>query len=129
MRPDVFSEADYAEVRSRVRSEIGRRRRARAAMYAAAAAVVILACGLWAWRGARVDTAQPLVARVNVPAPPPVEAPQPVASVPVHHHPKHLRLRPAPEPKKEESAEPLLVKLETPDPDVVIYWIVEGKGD
>jgi hypothetical protein len=69
------------------------------------------------------------VARAKVAVQRPVEAPQPVAAVPVHHHPKHLRLRPAPEPKTEEPAEPLLVKLETPDPDVVIYWIVEGKGD
>ena len=25
--------------------------------------------------------------------------------------------------------EPLLVKLETSDPNVVIYWILEGKGN
>jgi len=44
-------------------------------------------------------------------------APQPPAPV-VHHRPRHRRA-PAPVP------EPLLVKLETSDPNVVIYWIGE----
>ena len=49
---------------------------------------------------------------------PPASASQTVA----HHHPRRHR---APAP----AAEPLLVKLETSDPNVVIYWIVEGKGN
>ena len=49
---------------------------------------------------------------------PPASATQTVA----HHHPRRHR---APAP----AAEPLLVKLETSDPNVVIYWIVEGKGN
>jgi hypothetical protein len=27
------------------------------------------------------------------------------------------------------AAEPLIIKLLTPDPNVVIYWIAESKGD
>jgi hypothetical protein len=42
---------------------------------------------------------------------------------PVAH--RSLRHHRAPAP----AAETLLVKLETPDPNVVIYWIVEGKGN
>ena len=49
---------------------------------------------------------------------PPASATQTVA----HHHPRRHR---APAP----AAEPLLVRLETSDPNVVIYWIVEGKGN
>jgi len=49
---------------------------------------------------------------------PPASASQTVA----HHHPRRHR---APAP----AAEPLLVKLETSDPNVVIYWIVEGEGN
>jgi hypothetical protein len=129
MNPELFNQADYAEVRSRVLGEIRRRRLVRTAMYAAAAAVVILACGLWAWRISRVEPAPPAVARVLTPAPPALEAPTPITALPVRHPARRVRPRPAPEPKREEPVEPLLVKLETPDPDVVIYWIVEGKGD
>jgi len=54
-----------------------------------------------------------------LPAPPSVE-PRPAR--PAHSHARH---RPAPTP----APEPLLVKLETSDPNVVIYWILEGKGN
>jgi Putative zinc-finger len=86
----------------------------------------------WAWAAA---AAVALVAFLAVPrkAPPSptplarltpaavLPAPQPPAPV-VHRRPRHRRA-PAPVP------EPLLVKLETSDPNVVIYWIVEGKGN
>ena len=39
--------------------------------------------------------------------------------------PSHRHRTPAPSPP----TEPLLVKLETPDPNVVIYWIVDRKGN
>ncbi len=54
---------------------------------------------------------------------PPASArpPQPPAAI-AHRLPLHP---PAPAP----AAEPLLVKLETADPNVVIYWIVDRKGN
>lgn len=102
----------------------------------------------WAWAAAAAMALVALVAvprlprRTPSPAPvaqavPPVSAsprppvaqavppasarPQPPAAL-AHRRPRHRRA-PAPLP------EPLLVKLETSDPNVVIYWIVEGKGN
>jgi len=68
----------------------------------------------------------PIAAHVTHPAPPPAPPPR-LQPAKRSVHPARRRVappKPAPEPQ-----EPLLVKLETPDPDVVIYWIVEPKGD
>ena len=45
---------------------------------------------------------------------------------------RRARVRRAPEPKPEpvllaQNTEPLVVKMLTDDPDVVIIWLVEGK--
>lgn len=90
----------------------------------------------WGWRWALAAAAAVLLVWIGVrfrrpyvpPAPPPVAArmePAPALPAPA---------APAPRPRirrvrREAPAGPLLVKLETTDPDVVIYWIVEGKGD
>jgi anti-sigma factor RsiW len=56
-------------------------------------------------------------------APPSLQpAPQRTVVAKRHPHRRHRARVPAP-------AEPLLVKLETPDPNVVIYWIVDRKGN
>jgi hypothetical protein len=81
---------------------------------------------LWAWRLARTE-APPLVAARAIPPAAPERAYQ--APAPVLLHRRAKRVRPLPAPKRHEPVEPLLVKLETPDPNVVIYWIVEGNGD
>ena len=123
---DAFTEADFAEVRARVMSEVRQRRRHVWMAYAAAAAaVVVIVSAVWIWRVSRVAD-MPLVAR-TMPhwAPPPIEVPR----VPTVKHAVGPKRRPVQPARPVEPAEPLLVKLETSDPDVVIYWIVESKGD
>jgi anti-sigma factor RsiW len=84
---------------------------------AAAAAVLVLAFGL-SRRPAPI--APPQVARQVVPETPPPLPPLPAKSAwPVRKKP--------PVPVETAQAEPLLVKMLTPDPDVVIYWLVEPK--
>jgi anti-sigma factor RsiW len=87
-----------------------------------------------------------VVLRSPKPAPRPMVAarrvapPVPLASVQSSPRPERRvrRARRVPQPSREPEEvgrtpsvpEPtLLVKLETPDPNVVIYWIVENKGD
>jgi hypothetical protein len=61
---------------------------------------------------------QPVPARVAVTAKLPA-ASEPAPKLPVRRH------RPKPAPRDAPGAEPLLVKMLTPDPDVVVYWIVD----
>ncbi len=86
----------------------------------------------WAWAAAAAMAllAAPLLLRQAPPVPPPPVpiaslAPPPVDLLPQRQKPprRHVRHRPQPA----VSSEPLLVKLETSDPNVVIYWIVERK--
>jgi hypothetical protein len=93
---------------------------------AAAAAVVLLALGV-----SRLDRKAP------GPAPEPAVETRPPTVAPVVAPPAEppalARTRPsaarkqvaAPKPPPQE--EPLLVKMLTPDPDVVIYWLIEPK--
>ena len=86
----------------------------------------------WAWIGALVAAAAVVVVlalprQVELPriavTPPPaplVEPVAPAAAEPIApKRPAHVRRQPRPRPP----AEPLMVKLITDDPDVVIYWI------
>jgi hypothetical protein len=113
-------EASYEAVRRRVLGEIRRRRRVRnaARMIAAFAACVLLAvAGLLALRQ-RTPTAGP---------PMPVRAPEaPAFVVPVkamHTRPKHkhraVRL------VAHAPAQPLVIRMQTDDPNVVILWMVD----
>ena len=92
----------------------------------------------WAWAAAAAMALLALVAVPRMVRRPPAEAPVAQALPPASPAlsslpsppqapvaPRRPRHRRAPAP----AAEPLLVKLETPDPNVVIYWIVEGKGN
>ncbi len=90
----------------------------------AAAAVMALVALFAVPRIVHRPPAESPVAQARPPASPGLNAlPHPPQPAPVaHRHPRHRR---APAP----AAEPLLVKLETPDPNVVIYWIVEEKGN
>jgi hypothetical protein len=87
---------------------------------AAAASVLLLAfASLWRHQSA------PL----HEPPPPQIAAALPVAPIvalsPTLARPRKARRSyPVPAPAREE---PMLVKMLTPDPDVVIYWIVEPK--
>jgi hypothetical protein len=94
---------------------------------AAAAAVVILAATV----SLRERETPPPPSRIGKTSPPPIEFPQPppgFARIPAAPSPKPVR---TPRPKPVEHAplkeEPLVVKMLTPDPDVVIYWLIEPK--
>jgi hypothetical protein len=84
---------------------------------AAAAAAVLLALSAH-----QVDThpqprqvAAPVTGPVTVTAKLPAE---PAPKLAVHHRPK-------PAPRGAPLEQPLLVKMLTPDPDVVVYWLVD----
>jgi hypothetical protein len=103
--------AHYAAVRARVLAEIERapaRRWRFAWMYAMTAAAVVLAIAMWPRPELRLTLSMP-------------QAPgaQAIARVEL---PKLL-------PKRQSQTETVIMKIETDNPDVVIYWITESKGD
>jgi len=91
---------------------------------AAAAALFLVALGGIALKVQPEVAPPPALAQVRQWAPPPqapevrktVRAPVPVVAR-------------EPEQTAKTASEPMVVKLLTSDPDVVIYWIVEGTGD
>jgi hypothetical protein len=109
-----LSPAAYDEVRHRVLGEIRRRRRVRNAVRitaAMAACVALVVTTLVALRQPAIQPAPPMLASVPG-GPPPV-----FRTTPVRH-------RRAPR-RRETPAQPLMVRLETDDPNVVILWIVD----
>jgi len=91
--------------------------------WAAAAAMALLALLLIRAIPRHAPPPPALLTRVTPPAIPPAPpSVEPRPARPAHPRARH---RPAPTP----APEPLLVKLETSDPNVVIYWILEGKGN
>ncbi|MEO8098771.1 MAG: hypothetical protein ABI811_13800 [Acidobacteriota bacterium] len=93
---------------------------------AAAAAAVILSFGLRHQSAVPAPTA-PLEATSIKPAP---AAPLP----PIPDSPRPVRSRPRPQPvlakpTLPEPSEPLMVKFLVDDPDIVIYWLIEPKGE
>jgi anti-sigma factor RsiW len=114
---DLPMEAQFAAVRARVMERVRQKRRP-VWVYAGAAAAVVLA----ALAGIRMEQ-QPVPpepeAVCRVPAPPaeafviPRKAEAAVRRAAPHRHPR----------------EQVLMKLVTNDPNVVIYWIAESKGD
>ena len=98
----------------------------RKATVAAVAVVVIAVSSLWLSRERTVS--QPVT---DIPAAPAIltPAPEPVPVVEVSK-PKVRRQKPA--PRVEASAKPVkqvAIKLLTDDPNVIIYWLVDEKGD
>lgn len=125
----IFGEEDFAEVRRRVTAAVKRREQWRRGVYAAAVVLVTMAGTVWMWHGMAPE---PLVAEAPGPVAieTPVAPPKAAGEAPRETRRRVRRVRrPAPAAPKAVDAEPLLVKLETSDPDVVIYWIVESKGD
>jgi hypothetical protein len=112
--------AHLAAVRARVLAELerGRNRWWRLAWVGAAAVLAVLL--FWA-----VRPAAPPVSRIAKlpPAPSPV-----IATAP---RPREARSRQLAKPRERKLPPPetVLVKLESNDPDVVIYWITETKGE
>ena len=128
---EPLDEAHYAAVRARVLAALGRDRRPVwrwiwASGLAAAAAVAVLLL----WPRPEHTPARLEIAAIR-PAERQIEEPGPTG--PAHvPHPRRAR-KAAPEavvsaPEK-RPAEPLVVKLLTDDPNVVIYWIADSKGD
>jgi anti-sigma factor RsiW len=127
-----IGEAHYAALRARVLAELQRERRPAwrriwvGGLVAAAAAAVVLL--LWP---RPVHTPERIIVAAIPPAAVQTVAPAPSAPARMRH-PRRLVRRatvapPAavvPEPEKRPS-EPLVVKLLTDDPNVVIYWIAD----
>ena len=127
--------AVYSAVRARVMARIQRPSRASRWRWAAAAAA--LACGLMLMmvlRRPSVPARPPAAARAA--AVQPVTAPPRTAQPDLPHVPARAgtvhRARhgsPAPRPAAAAARQPLKIQLFTSDPEVVIYWIVDPKGD
>ncbi len=116
---DSIPAAAYTAVRARVMTEIGRRRAWRFAWACAAAAMLLAVAGLQ--HGTRVE---PL--RRVAPAPPEAAEVGNLDAAHAHPVPRQRRVRrPA---VAQAHNETVLVKLETGNPDIVIYWIAEAKG-
>jgi hypothetical protein len=128
---EPLDEANYAAMRARVLERLrARPRRLWWPVWAAASlAAAGLATWLWVISVGQVGQAIRLPRAGQRPAPPIAEVlPIPEIS-PVVSKPKAKRARRAKKAPTPSAAEPLLVKLITDDPDVVIYWIADPKGD
>ena len=142
--------AHYAAVRARVLSELARRQRPQWAYAALAAAAILLLVAVWP-KARRVVRPRPQpvpVAQALIPAASSFGGadplggalratgrPRPAASGVTRKGgpggPPQTRGSAPPLQQGEPSppSQPLVVKLITDDPDVVIYWISEGKGE
>jgi len=120
LRGEEPDESNYVELRARVLDRVSSRRR-RVWAYATAA-VLVAGLGISAlWQSRSPEPARtPVVARVQPP-------PEPTAPPPAVAKPRRLR-RPAPVAVA-ESSEPIVVKMLTDDPDIVIFWLIDKKGD
>lgn len=109
----------YAAVRARAMERVAEGRRRVWPLWIAAAT-------------AAAGVASMLFLRTTPPATPPVAAAIPVAASPAPAPVPPLpivRVRHRRHPKPALPGEPLQIKMLTDDPDVVIYWIVDKKGD
>lgn len=123
--------ATLARVRAGVLAEIGRRRHAGPARWLALAATLLAAVALWRFwepRPAEPPAAEPPVV---TPAPPDAEAaPEPpavMAAAPSLPPPRDREPSPPPPAAAVGPPErkPLVIKLTSSDPDLVIYWLVD----
>lgn len=117
LREDPVPPEAYVAVRTRVMEQLTRRRRW---WLWPAAAALAGACAVW-------------IALLSVPAPiapvpvaPVIEARIAPAVIPIPAPVYHRRKKRAPK-QPEPAAEPLVVKMFTDDPQVVMYWIVGGR--
>jgi hypothetical protein len=118
LRAEMVDPAVFEGVRRRVLAQIAARPVSRGWWkYAAVAATFIIIVALF-WKPNPPPAPPPPVAQLK----PPVTVEPPVPS---RAPAKHLAVRRKPRPKT--SQEPLLVKLVTDDPNIVIYWLIEPK--
>jgi anti-sigma factor RsiW len=120
---EPIAPAAFTAVRARVMERLERRRR-RVWLYAAAA-VLLLAVALYF---APRRPPAPVVVAVVPPAPVPI--PLVAAPAPASRRPRPVR-HPKPHPARPlvTEAGPEMVRLMTDDPNVVIYWLLEKKGE
>ena len=115
MREEAVPADSLAVVRLRLRDRIQSRGRWKVAAWVTACAVVVLAALVIQPRTAtHITTTAPVAART--PDAPPMELPQATP---------RLTVRPAIQRKRraEISSQPVLIRIETPDPDVVILLV------
>jgi anti-sigma factor RsiW len=121
--------AHFSAVRARVVAELEQQRRPlwrRAWGYGLAAAVVALLAMLALRPGRTPERRAPVVAAVH---PPLIAVSEPVIPPAPRRRVARRVVRPPSVPES-PAPEPLMVKLQTEDPNVVIYWIADGKrGD
>ncbi|HEY1341088.1 MAG TPA: anti-sigma factor [Bryobacteraceae bacterium] len=129
---EEIAPAHFTAVRARVLDRLagGRKRSWVWGLAAAAALAVVLALAI-APRGVR----QPQHVAVVTPAPPPppprVEAQIVRAKVAPRPRPRRrvAMAKAGPKVQAPPAAEPLVVKMETSDPNVIIYWQVDSRGE
>jgi len=128
--------AHYAAVRARVMSELARSPRPwwrQSWVYGLAVAAMLLLFSVRPRQPRRVAVATPApVAPMIAVAPAPVPVKREIAREPAAPLPRRPHRTPRVETVAKDAetpAEPLVVKLITDDPDVVIYWITESKGE
>jgi putative zinc finger protein len=116
---------DFAAMRAGVLERLESRRRPAAwrLVWAGGLAAIAALVLLWFETPRREPVRPAPQVAVAIPSVTTVENPPPR---PAQRHHRTHRLRPKAPP---EPSQPLLVKLITDDPDVVIYWIVDPKGD
>jgi predicted anti-sigma-YlaC factor YlaD len=114
----------YTAVRGRVMAEIASRsvwwRQAWAA--GLAAAVVVMAVALAGWPGRRVETLPPVRVAAVIPPAPATQVLRAVQARSLPHKPRVVTKGQIGNPPP---SQPLMVRLVTDDPDVVIYWIAD----
>jgi anti-sigma factor RsiW len=114
--------ADFAAMRAGVLGGFERRRPFPRGLLWAGGLAATAAVFLVIWYRPRSEPARP-APQVAAVAKPPVMAVENLPPRPAR------RRRPAPIVRPKQTPEPLLVKLTTEDPDVVIYLVVDSKGD
>jgi len=119
LRTDFVEEVVFQEVRAEVLNRVSMPRKQAAWPRYAIAAMLLM--GLWV---ARLRFVRP-AASLNVEPRAAVIATPPVTTVSAPHH----RVRsPRVTRRRAFKSEPLLVKIVTDDPQVVIYWLVDQNG-
>ena len=126
MDREPIAPAHFAAVRARVLGELNGVRQPwwrQGWAYGVAAGVVVLALIL-------VPHPKPTVAKkpaVSELKMPPVVPTAPAPAIAKVHHNRRRKIRPPAMPA--EPGPPLVVKLVTDDPDIVIYWITDKSGE
>jgi len=123
LRAEFLGDSVYQEVRGDVMRRIATLSKpSPRARYAIAAGLAIAMLAGWLWRMPPISSLES-PKRAGVMPPPPLRSQAPAQ----HKGMARARRRP-PRPAPSFKAEPLVVKIITDDPQVVIYWLVDQNG-